>query len=216
MGRVVKSPDIRRTELVEAAEQLFIEKGFDEASVSDIVKKVNVAQGTFYYYFKSKDDILDEIVDRLMDDIIDILNIVINDEELNAVQKIFRLFSLSMEHRQKFNGKERLVDVVHDEKHEMMHLRLAKKNTPLFEDFFEKIIRQGVDEGIFDTAYPAEASIALVALMNAIGHKDKTGPKLTDAEKITLFKAYLDLMERILGAGKDAFAEIYKMVEEYE
>ena len=216
MGRIVKSPDVRRTELVEAAEQLFIEKGFEETSVSDIVKKVHVAQGTFYYYFRSKDDVLDEIVDRIMDDIVDIMDVVMNNDELNAVQKIFRLFSLSRAHRKKFNGRERLVDLVHDEKHELMHLKLAKKNTPLFEGFFERIIRQGVDEGIFNTAYPAEASIAIVALMNAVGHKDKMGPELTDSEKIDLFKAFMDIMERILGTDKDVLAEIYKMVEEYE
>lgn len=54
MPRITKSPDERRNELIDAAEMLFIENGYDQTSVSDIVKKVNVAQGTFYYYFNPR------------------------------------------------------------------------------------------------------------------------------------------------------------------
>lgn len=48
----------RRRELVETARRLFIERGFDQTSVSAIVREVGVAQGTFYLYFKSKQAVL--------------------------------------------------------------------------------------------------------------------------------------------------------------
>jgi AcrR family transcriptional regulator len=51
--RVTKDPEIRRKELMDAAEKLFLEHGYEETAVSDIVKKTGVAQGTFYYYFKN-------------------------------------------------------------------------------------------------------------------------------------------------------------------
>jgi len=41
-----------------------MKKGYEKTAVSDIVKKAKVAQGTFYYYFKTKEDILDLITDR--------------------------------------------------------------------------------------------------------------------------------------------------------
>jgi TetR/AcrR family transcriptional regulator, fatty acid metabolism regulator protein len=46
-----------KAQLVDAAISIFYEKGFQKARVSDIVKKARVAQGTFYLYFRSKDDI---------------------------------------------------------------------------------------------------------------------------------------------------------------
>jgi AcrR family transcriptional regulator len=58
MVRISKDPDDRRNELLETADRLFTERGFSSVRVSDIVSEMNVAQGTFYYYFKSKDDIL--------------------------------------------------------------------------------------------------------------------------------------------------------------
>jgi AcrR family transcriptional regulator len=43
---ISKDPEKRRSELIEAAERIFAAKGYEETSVSDIVKEINVAQGT--------------------------------------------------------------------------------------------------------------------------------------------------------------------------
>lgn len=58
--------DERRDALKEAAIQVFSEQGFHGAKVSDIVKLVGVAQGTFYLYFKGKDQIFGELLDDFM------------------------------------------------------------------------------------------------------------------------------------------------------
>ncbi|EGO64125.1 TetR/AcrR family transcriptional regulator [Acetonema longum] len=64
MARVTKDPQERTNELIDAAEELFLTNGYDKTSVSDIVKKIGVAQGTFYYYFQTKEEILDAIAVR--------------------------------------------------------------------------------------------------------------------------------------------------------
>ncbi len=51
-----------RQKLLAAAESEFGEKGFHGASVSSITRRAGVAQGTFYLYFPSKEDILRELV----------------------------------------------------------------------------------------------------------------------------------------------------------
>lgn len=48
----------RRRELLATAKRLFVERGFSATSVSAIVREAGVAQGTFYLYFKSKQDLL--------------------------------------------------------------------------------------------------------------------------------------------------------------
>lgn len=58
MVRITKEQDERRRELLETADRLFTEKGFASVRVSDIVAAMGVAQGTFYYYFPSKDEAL--------------------------------------------------------------------------------------------------------------------------------------------------------------
>ncbi len=49
--------------IIEAAESLFIEKGYVETKVEDITKKIGISKGNFYTYFKSKDDVLYEIIE---------------------------------------------------------------------------------------------------------------------------------------------------------
>ena len=47
--------------IVEAAWKLFYEKGYDNTTVEDIIKLSDTSKGSFYYYFVSKDSLLDKI-----------------------------------------------------------------------------------------------------------------------------------------------------------
>lgn len=61
-----KPSHIRLNELMDAAEQLFLEKGFQATTVSEIVAKADVAKGTYYHYFTSKNDVLEALRTRCM------------------------------------------------------------------------------------------------------------------------------------------------------
>ena len=63
--RVVKTSEERKNEILDVAEQLFAEKGFDNASTNDIINKIGIARGTLYHHFSSKEEILDAIVERM-------------------------------------------------------------------------------------------------------------------------------------------------------
>jgi len=51
-----------RDYIVESADQLFYQQGFQHTSFSDIADKVKISRGNFYYHFKSKDEILDAVI----------------------------------------------------------------------------------------------------------------------------------------------------------
>ena len=57
----------RREEFINAAEKLFKENGVVETTVNAIVKELDVAKGLFYYYFKSKDDVIEAISQKYND-----------------------------------------------------------------------------------------------------------------------------------------------------
>ncbi len=58
-----------RQRIVEAADRLFYIKGFNQTSFSDIADAAGVARGNFYYYFKTKDDILEAVIRRRTEEI---------------------------------------------------------------------------------------------------------------------------------------------------
>jgi len=52
-----------RETIVEAADQLFYEHGFEHTSFADIATVVGISRGNFYYHFKTKDEILDAVIE---------------------------------------------------------------------------------------------------------------------------------------------------------
>ncbi|GMA98710.1 TetR/AcrR family transcriptional regulator [Pelosinus sp. IPA-1] len=64
MARTPQDPQIRITEILDAADQLFFTKSYQGTTIKDIAKKMGVAQGMLYYYFKSKEEVLETLLDR--------------------------------------------------------------------------------------------------------------------------------------------------------
>lgn len=52
-----------RRQIVEAADRLFYERGFESTSFADIAQAVGLSRGNFYYHFKAKDEILAAVVE---------------------------------------------------------------------------------------------------------------------------------------------------------
>ena len=66
----VPSPD-KRNRILDAATKVFARRGFFAAQVAEIAKRADVAAGTVYLYFKSKDDLLLSLFERTMREAID-------------------------------------------------------------------------------------------------------------------------------------------------
>ncbi|MGN0514993.1 MAG: TetR/AcrR family transcriptional regulator [Lachnospiraceae bacterium] len=62
MGKAEENKQKKRTALLSHAFSLFINKGIPNTTISDIVNNAGVAKGTFYSYFKDKDDLIEKLV----------------------------------------------------------------------------------------------------------------------------------------------------------
>ena len=62
-------PGVRRAQLMQAAEQLLLKRGIANTSVDDIVACADVAKGTFYLYFESKEELLLALQHRFVADL---------------------------------------------------------------------------------------------------------------------------------------------------
>ncbi len=153
MKRTVKEPEERKKEFVNAAEELFLEKGYEKTSVSDIVKKVGVAHGLFYYYFDSKEEMIDQIVERMMADILEKLDQITDDEKLSAEEKMkrFMLHSLSEKKQRGY-----LMKYYSEKGSPALYFKLLDKIIDRLTPPLVKIVEQGVEEGSFETSYPEQ------------------------------------------------------------
>jgi AcrR family transcriptional regulator len=71
----------RRKQILDAARTVFGDKGYESATISDIVKKAGVAQGTFYLYFESKKGVVVELAQQPMSDMADRLQGILDGTE---------------------------------------------------------------------------------------------------------------------------------------
>ena len=162
MNRISKPPEERREEIIRASQKLFIENGFAKTKVSDIVKAVGVSQGTFYYYFKTKEEIIGTIVDGYIEEIIRKILPVMGDRRLTALQKLERMSDLQLEVNQKSNRNIHGIKGV--DIHEKIIGQLVLKLVPLQVE----VMRQGIREGVFTAQRPRELTEIFVAAANIL------------------------------------------------
>ncbi len=58
--------ELRRDEILDAAERVFAEKGYHEAGIADIAADLGIGHGTFYRYFRNKHDIAATVLERVV------------------------------------------------------------------------------------------------------------------------------------------------------
>src|ERR1700751_1990494 len=64
MPRAIKNPDIRRAELLDRATALFVQRGYDNVSLNDLIADAGVSKGAFYHWFPSKDELIPALAGR--------------------------------------------------------------------------------------------------------------------------------------------------------
>ena len=60
----MKKGDLRRGQILDTAEKLFFEQGYDRTSIQDILDALRLSKGGFYHYFDAKEAVLREICER--------------------------------------------------------------------------------------------------------------------------------------------------------
>ena len=207
--RITKNPEERKKELIDIAEQLFIKKGYEQTAVSDIVKKAKVAQGTFYYYFKTKEEILDLITERYININVKGYEKIANEKGPNAVEKLVHIFLFSSSFRK---NRTSLLQYLHEDKNAHLHLKFERKIPVKTVKPLSKIISQGVQEKYFEQAYTQDAAKAFIGI-SAMVLQGIYNIKPSSAEYKRKLLATIDFLERILGAKSGIILNAYKKTE---
>ncbi|MBN1389776.1 MAG: TetR/AcrR family transcriptional regulator [Candidatus Thermoplasmatota archaeon] len=209
MPRTVKEHDVRKKEIVDTAERLFLEYGYEETPVEMIIHEVGIAKGTFYHYFRSKDDLLDELVEQLIEEVTGNIKRIAEESEGNAIE---RIFNVSLYFRNLGVRKQRLTDYLHEDRNVHLHHRLEKKVLPVMAGCYSRLIETGNEEGIFNVKYPYETAVGILGAANYLSeehHEDLT----RHVVKVDIYLAIIDLMERMLGMKEGKLIEFMKHTE---
>ncbi|MCM2986004.1 TetR/AcrR family transcriptional regulator [Bacillus safensis] len=204
--RTVKHPEERKNDILNAAEALFSTKGYQKTTIIDILKAVGIAKGTFYYYFASKEEVMDAIIDRIIKEDIIVAKRIAAEPDLPVVDKLFRI--IMAQSPQQGSHKQGMIDQFHQPSNAEMHqkslIKAIKELSPVLAD----VIQQGVEEGTFKTKYPQETVEFLLASAQVIF--DEGLFQWTAEESLQRALAFIEILESSLHAEKGSFSFLLK------
>jgi len=207
VARIVKDADIRRSEILDAAQKLFYQKGYEQTSVQNIITDIGIAKGTFYHYFNAKIDLLDAIIEGMLEQILQSLEPMVEDEQLSALEKFERFFNhianWKTENRAFFLG---ILNTWYKDENAIFRHKVMAASAEKTISALTRIIEQGITEGVFATECPAEvAEIVLQigqSLSNTLAQIVLSSAQNDDSRAVIKRKttAYQYAVERVLNA----------------
>lgn len=161
-------PDVseeRKAQIINAAEEVFSQKGFSNARMDDIAEETGLSKGTLYLYYKSKDDLIIAILDRIFQrefrtfENLDLASMSATDAIwtfAETTSKDVKLMTHLLPITYEFMGlafRNKLVQ------------KAFKAYFNRFMDILIPIIQHGIDTGEFRPEDPKEIALAMGAVM---------------------------------------------------
>lgn len=199
--RVVKTSEERKNEILDVAEQLFAEKGFDNASTNDIINKIGIARGTLYHHFSSKEEILDALVDRMTRSGIAHAKVIVSDKKVPLLD---RLTGVVLALNISGDAEEEIFDQIHKPQNALLHQKMQERLLSGVVPIITELIVEGNEAGLFDSKFPAEAA-EMIMIYSSVAFDELLNLSPEDIERKGL--AFICHTERLLGAKENSLLE---------
>ena len=160
MKRISKDPVVRRKEIIQTAQKLFAEQGYTSTPVEAIIKSAGIAKGTFYYYFKSKHELLGAIVEQISADLQQYYTSVLETKELSVIEKLKRM--LRGPEKNLLSDPE-IMEIFHLPENREFQEKVSIQTIEVIAPLIAEVVIQGNREGVFKADNPLEIIQILLA-----------------------------------------------------
>ena len=190
----------RKRDLTKIAYKLFITKGYESTSIDEIIKEAKIAKGTYYYYFESKEQTLEEVNNMIIENMVFKAQQVL-EMPISAIQKfisIIMCFKLNVE-------EQELTNAIHLPENIVMHKKINKKIINEATPILSKVVEQGNEEGLLnckDNVYE-KVKTTLILSQNLFDDMNYTENDIS---------VYIDILENLYGAKKGTLDFIQDLI----
>ena len=200
MARISKPPEERRQELIQTARELFMSQGYEKTMVGDIVRQVGVAQGLFYYYFRSKQDIFLAVINQFTEERIGELAVFLRDAHIPLLQRVRNLMHVLMDFLREMEAMypKNQGDIA-GEMTAIMHNHVST----MIEPMVTELLREGTEQGVLSAPFPDLLSRFVISGFIGVQYMQQP-PKADDMMALILFalEQLLDIPKQALSAGE--------------
>lgn len=177
-------PDVsaeRKDQILNTAEDVFAQRGFDEARMDDIAERSGLSKGAIYWYFKKKDDIIAALLDRVFRRNIESMRATAS----RPVGVVARLATMGEQISRDFESMSRLMPVVLEFYAVALRQRAVRKRlAAMYGEFLSilvPLIEEGVRNGELDVdVNPRQAATLLLGIYEGLGLVWAISPKTVD------------------------------------
>lgn len=189
----------RKQRLLKIAYRLFISKGYEETSIDEIITEAQIAKGTFYYHFKSKDALLESIIDMMINEEVQQARQFLS-ALMSVPQKIVAIITSLRPQKDEaifenaLNKKENII------LHEKVKNRIIAEAVPVLCE----VISEGISQGIFECDNVKER-VRIILVISSDVFDDGN---FTTAD----IDVFIDTVEKVLGAKKNTFGFVRQLI----
>ncbi|MCA1292259.1 TetR/AcrR family transcriptional regulator [Paenibacillus sp. alder61] len=203
-----KYPEETTNQILTVALNLFIQKGYEQTSIQDIINGLGgLTKGAIYHHFKSKEEIMQAVIDHLFKGVDGMLSSVRDDKELNGLEKLRKISRVSLSNPAQNEMASAAPNLLRNPKLLAAQIEhLIEKAIPVY---IQPIIEQGMRDGSIQTDYPRELSEVLLILTNLW-----LNPAVIQASPEMMLRKVKFFDEILKGLGLDLFDD--EMLQRYE
>ena len=158
-----KYPEITVEKILEVSQRLFMEKGYDNTTIQDIVNELGgLTKGAIYHHFKSKEEIIDALGGKLFFDNNPFVTVQ-NQKNLNGLEKMREVIKLNHADNDRTELGKQSIPLL---KNPRLLAELADTNRKLIAPLWFHLIQEVIADGSIQTGYSKELSQLLPLLTN--------------------------------------------------
>lgn len=158
---VKKTPEQWKQDILNAAQSLFLTKGYETASVSDIMELAGGAKGMFYRFFQSKEEVMHALGNQLFFEN-NPFDAIRKRTDLNGLEKIRALLTLNQSDEKRNALNRQAVSILKDPR---ILATAIEENRRILTPLWLDLLEEGIKDGSIKTEYPKELS-ELLPLIN--------------------------------------------------
>lgn len=151
--------------ILDVSMKLFVEKGYDNTSIQDIIDNLGgLSKGAIYHHFKSKESILVAAFNKIDGEISGELERIKKDKDLNGLQKLRKMFAISLENPENIDFFSASPNLLENPKLLAVFLSHVIEHTVPY--IIQPVVEEGARDGSINTKYPKELSQVMVLISN--------------------------------------------------
>lgn len=167
-----KYPEITVEKILEVSQRLFMEKGYDNTTIQDIVNELGgLTKGAIYHHFKSKEEIIDALGEKMFFDN-NPFTLVKERKDLNGLQKMREVIKINYEDTERAELSKRTLPVL---KNPRILAGMIDTDRRLLAPLWQTLIEEGQADGSINTEYAKELS-ELIPLLSDLWLTPTTYP----------------------------------------